>query len=226
MAGFARILVPLGFVLVAAAPATDWSQVARPNAKGAYVFGNPAAPVKLIEYGSYTCSHCADFSNTSGPVLKGQMIRSGKVSLEYRHLIRDPADLGAAILARCAGPRGFGAAHAMIFATQEAWLAKVAAYQQAHPAIDQQPLTTQARTYADASGLTAALTAAMRTRGLTPAAIKACFANKAEIARITAMTSDAPIEVRSTPTFYLNGELQPPGGWDKLEPALRAKGVK
>lgn len=222
MAGFARILAPLGFMLVAAAPATDWSQIARPTAKGAYVFGNPAAPVKLIEYGSYTCSHCADFSNTSAPVLKGQMIRSGKVSLEYRHLIRDPADLGAVILARCAGPRGFGAAHAMIFATQEAWLAKVTAYQQAHPTIDQQPLTVQARTYADASGLTAA----MRTRGLTPAAIKACFANKAEIARITAMTSDAPIEVRSTPTFYLNGELQPPVGWDKLEPVLRAKGVK
>ena len=86
------------FALVAAAPATDWSQVARPTAKGAYVFRNPAAPIKLVEYGSYTCSHCADFARESGPVLKDRMIRSGSVSLEYRHLIRDPADLGAAIL--------------------------------------------------------------------------------------------------------------------------------
>lgn len=215
-------IAPLALTLIAAAPATDWSQVARPTAKGAYVFGNPAAPVKLVEYGSYTCSHCADFANASAPVLKGQMIRSGKLSLEYRHLIRDPADLGAAILARCAGPRGFGAAHALIFATQETWLAKVAAYQQANPTIDQQPLVAQARRYADASGLTAA----MQARGLKPAAIKACFADKGAIDRITAMTSDAPIEVRSTPTFYVNGELQPPLVWDKLEPVLRAKGVK
>ena len=46
-----RPFAPLGlaFALVAAAPATDWSQVARPTAKGAYVFGNPAAPIKLVE---------------------------------------------------------------------------------------------------------------------------------------------------------------------------------
>jgi protein-disulfide isomerase len=92
--------LPAAALLLAAAPATDWSQVARPTAKDAYVFGNPAAPVKLVEYGSYTCSHCADFANESAPVLKGQMIRSGKVSLEYRHLIRDPADLGGRGLER------------------------------------------------------------------------------------------------------------------------------
>lgn len=214
--------VPAAALLLAAAPATDWSQVARPTAKGAYVFGNPAAPVKLVEYGSYTCSHCADFANESAPVLKGQMIRSGKVSLEYRHLIRDPADLGAAILARCAGPRGFGAAHAMIFATQTTWLPKLGTYQQAHPDIDAKPLIAQARSYMDAAGLTTA----MRARGLTPAKINACFADKAEVARITAMTGDAPVEVRSTPTFYINGELQPPAGWDKLEAVLRAKGAR
>ena len=216
------LLASLGVALVAAAPATDWSAVTRQTPKGAYVFGNPAAPVKLVEYGSYTCSHCADFANASAPVLKGQMIRSGKLSLGYRHLIRDPADLGAAVLARCAGPRGFAAAHAMIFATQATWLPKLATYQQAHPDIDAKPPIQQARLYADAAGLTAA----MRARGLTPARINACFADKAGVDRITAMTGDAPIEVRSTPTFYLNGELQPPATWQQLEPLLRAKGAK
>ena len=214
--------VAIAFALVAAAPATDWSQVARPTARGAYVFGSPAAAVKLVEYGSYTCSHCADFANESAAVLKGQMIKSGKISLEYRHLIRDPADLGAAIVARCAGPRGFAAAHAMVFATQATWLAKVAAYQQANPSIDQQPLVKQARAYADAGGLTAAI----RARGLTLPRINACFADTAAIDRITAMTSDAPVEVRSTPTFYLNGDLQPPMVWSQFEPVLRAKSAK
>ena len=217
-------LLPIALLTVAAtAPVTDWSAApAHQTAKGAYVFGNPTARVKLIEYGSYTCPHCAVFAKESEPELKGKMIRSGGLSLEYRHLIRDPADLGAAILARCAGPRGFGAAHAMIFATQKTWLDKVAAYQQANPAIDQQPLVQQARSYADAAGLTAAL----RARGLPLPRINACFADKAGIDRITAMTSDAPIEVRSTPTFYLNGELQPPSTWTQLEPVLRAKAAK
>ncbi len=221
MTRLARLLAPFAaaFALTAAAPVADWSQVARPTAKGAYVFGSPTAPVKLVEYGSYTCSHCADFANESAPVLKGQMIKSGSVSLEYRHLIRDPADLGAAIVARCAGPRGFATAHALVFATQKTWLAKVAAYQQANPSIDQQPLVKQARAYADAGGLTAA----MRARGLTLPRINACFADKAGIDRITAMTSDAPIEVRSTPTFFLNGELQQPMVWSQMEPVLRAK---
>ncbi|MCU6454271.1 DsbA family protein [Sphingomonas sp. A2-49] len=215
----AFVAAPVAF---ATAAATDWSQVARPTAKGAYVLGNPAAPVKLVEYGSYTCSHCADFARDSAPVLKDGMIRSGRVSLEYRHLIRDPADLGAAILARCAGARGFPAAHAMIFATQATWLDKVAAYQRAHPDIDQKPIVAQARLYADAGGLTAA----MRARGLTPPRIDACFADTAAVARITAMTGDAPIEVRSTPTFYLNGELQAPMTWSQFEPVLRAHGAK
>lgn len=215
-------LAALALALVAAAPATDWSQLARLTPKGAYVIGSPAAPLKLVEYGSYTCSHCAHFAKASDAVLKGQMIRSGKVSLEYRHLIHDPADLGAAILARCAGPRGFAGAHQMIFATQETWLPKVAAYQQATPDVVTRPLIAQARAYADAGGLTAA----MRARGLTPARITACFADKAEVDRITAMTGDAPIEVNSTPTFYLNGALQPPMGWDTLEPVLRAKGAR
>ncbi|HEX8555004.1 MAG TPA: thioredoxin domain-containing protein, partial [Sphingomonas sp.] len=48
--------------LTAAAPARDWSTVAAKTATGAYVIGNPQARVKLIEYASYTCSHCAEFS--------------------------------------------------------------------------------------------------------------------------------------------------------------------
>jgi len=217
-------LLPIALLTVAAtAPVTDWSAApARQTAKGAYVFGNPAARVKLIEYGSYTCPHCAVFAKDSEAELKGKMIRSGGLSLEYRHLIRDPADLGAAILARCAGPRGFAGAHAMIFATQPVWLKKVGEYQAAHPDIDTKPPIVQARTYADAGGLTAA----MRARGLTPARINACFADKAEVARITALTGDAPIEVNSTPSFYVDGTLQPPGDWNTLAPVLRTKGLK
>ncbi|MBI0473812.1 hypothetical protein D9601_00345 [Sphingomonas sp. MA1305] len=216
-------LAPLALgVLVAAAPAIDWTQTANVTPKGAFVLGNPAAPLKLVEYGSYTCSHCAAFSKESEAVLKGRMIRSGKVSLEYRHLIRDPLDLGAAILARCTGRKGFFPTSAMIFATQDTWLAKAPAFAQAHPDLDGKPGIVQARALADGVGLTQAV----RVRGLTPAQINACFADKVAVARITAMTGDAPIEVNSTPTFYLNNILQPPMAWAQLEPVLTGRGAK
>src|SRR3546814_11296312 len=83
--------------------------------------GNPAAPVKLIEYLSYTCPHCAAFSAESAAVLRGRMVKSGKVSLELRNAVRDKLDLAAAALARCAGTQGFFAASDALFARQPDW---------------------------------------------------------------------------------------------------------
>src|SRR3546814_16790857 len=83
--------------------------------------GNPAAPVKLIEYLSYTCPHCAAFSAESAAVLRGRMVKSGKVSLELRNAVRDKLDLAAAALARSAGTQGFFAASDALFARQREW---------------------------------------------------------------------------------------------------------
>ena len=79
----------------------DWSTHVTQTPAGAYVIGNPAARVKLVEYVSYTCPHCAVFTTESAPVLKGQMVRSGSTSIEIRHFIRDRLDLAAALIARC-----------------------------------------------------------------------------------------------------------------------------
>ena len=97
-------------LLTAAAPVRDWSATTTRLPSGAMLIGNPAAPLKLVEYGSYTCSHCAAFAAESDKVLKHEMIATGSVSLEYRHLIRDRLDLAAAILARCAGTPRFASA--------------------------------------------------------------------------------------------------------------------
>ena len=217
------LLALLGLVLLtAAAPTRDWSAATTRTPAGAYLLGNPAAPLKLVEYGSYTCSHCAEFAVTSEAVLKGRMIRSGKVSLEYRHLLRDRMDLGAAILARCFGTRGFARASAAIFATQQTWLPQIAAWAPAHPEVAQLGELAQARAYADASGLTEL----MKRRGLAPARIDACFANRAEVDVVTAMTAAAPADVQYTPSIFLNGEFQANMTWDRLEPILRARGAQ
>ena len=153
------------------------------------LIGNPAAPLKLVEYGSYTCSHCAAFAAESDAVLKTRDDRDrASVSLEYRHLIRDRLDLAAAILARCAGTARFASASSAIFAAQPTWL-------QARDRLDRRTSRgraairpRQTRTLADASGLTALMT----KRGLTAAQIDACFANTRETDTIVKLTADAP----------------------------------
>jgi len=226
MRSLAILFLFLPAVLVAAPqrpPARDWSASVAPSPAGAYVLGNPAARVKLVEYASYTCSHCADFSRESEPVLKAQMIRSGTTSWEFRHLIRDPFDLAAAVVARCAGPRGFAGTSAAIFAAQPQWLQRASDFAQANgDKLRGQPPLAQLRALADGAGLSAIGAA----HGVTPARLNACFADKAGVDRITAMTAAAPAEVRATPTFFVNGKLVPNVDWTRLEPVLRTAGAR
>lgn len=223
-----RILSALGLTALAllagaATPPRDWSAVASRTTDGAIVTGNPKARVKLVEYASYTCSHCAHFATGSAPVLKARMIRSGSTSLEFRHLIRDQLDLAAAIVARCAEPAKFSGTSEAIFAAQDDWLARGTAYDQANAtALSARPVAARLRALADGSGLTAI----GRARGLTQPALAACFADRGEIDRLVAMTNATPPEVRSTPTFTINGAMVDVATWSSLEPLLRAQGAK
>lgn len=47
---------------VAAPAGTSWSDTIAATPDGYFVMGNPSAKLKLVEYGSFTCSHCRDFS--------------------------------------------------------------------------------------------------------------------------------------------------------------------
>ncbi len=213
-------------LLAAAAPARearDWSSAARPTPSGGYLVGNPAARVKLVEYASYTCSHCARFAVDSKPVLKGTMIRSGSTSLELRHLIRDALDLSAVVVARCAGPAGFARTSDAVFAAQDRWLPQGAGYDAANPAPQGgQPLAARLRALADGSGLAAI----GRANGVTDARLTACFSDRAAIDRTIAASEARPAAIRSTPTFFMNGRQVPAADWARLEPLLRAAGAK
>lgn len=220
MRHYAALVLPL---LLAAAPAArDWTQTVTRTAAGAYVQGNPAAPVKLVEYASYTCPHCAAFSAESAATLEARWIRDGSISLELRHLIRDPADLAAAVVARCTGPKGFFATSTAIFARQPQWLERAVTYQQTNASrINMYPPLARLRAIADGSGLSDA----GRAAGLTDARLDACFADQAEVDRIVAMTNGAA-GVSATPTFFVAGQKLDAFTWDKVEPLLRARGAK
>jgi len=199
----------------------DWSQTVTPDAAGAWVIGNPAAGVKLTEWGSYTCSHCAHFAAESRPVLEARMIRSGTTSLEVRHLIRDVLDLTAVAVARCGGPRGFVVRHHAIFAGQAGWLDKGAAYLKANTAaLNKLDRADAFRRIADNAGLSAI----GRASGLTQPQLAACFTNPALEA--VSKLGDPPAEVQGTPSFYVNGRFVPGADWAALQPTLAAAGAR
>lgn len=69
-------------------------------------FGNPAAKVKVVEYASASCSHCARFDAEVFPDFKKKYVDTGLVRYEFREFITPPEQYAAAAfaLARCAGP--------------------------------------------------------------------------------------------------------------------------
>lgn len=213
------LLLPL---LLAAAPARDWTATVTKTAAGAYVLGNPAAPVKLVEYASYSCPHCAAFAAESGAVLKGRMIKSGSTSLEVRNYIRDAPDLAAAIVARCTGPKRFFPTSDAIFTQQPLWLPRAIDFQQDN-ALRLAGYSDLARLRAIADG--SGLSGIGRAAGLTDAALDACFADQAEVNRIIAMTQ-AATGITGTPGFLVNGKHVNIFTWTGLQPILRAHGAK
>lgn len=206
-----------------AAAARDWSTYVVQAPSGAYLIGNPAAKVRLVEYLSYTCGHCAEFMAESKIPLKDGYVRRGAVRIEVRHAVRDPLDMAAALLARCAGPRGFAGATNAIFAQQGDWARRGAAWWGANAAaLQSETRLMQLKAVAEGSGLATL----MRSRGMSDAAINQCFATPTDLNRLTAMADASWKVIKGTPTFVINGKTGGGGHWDTLEPELRAAGAR
>jgi protein-disulfide isomerase len=213
-------LLPLALfalpVAVMAAPAANWVSRVTISAIGGHAMGNPAAPTKLIEYVSYTCSHCAHFVGEASAPLKANYVKGGKVSVEVRNAIRDKYDLTAALLARCGGPARFMGNHEALFANQDAWMEQIQSYDRdATKPADQ---ITALRDIGQKTGLYTL----MAKRGHTPAQLNACIASPMAMKQVMAMTDDAwnKVKITGTPGFTVNGTLVAGSDWGKLQAAL------
>jgi len=73
------------------------------------VMGRADAPVTVIEYASFTCNHCAAWTNEVLPQFKARYIDTGKARLVFRDMPTAPAQIAstAAGIARCAAPDRF-----------------------------------------------------------------------------------------------------------------------
>ncbi len=187
--------------------------------QGGYVLGNAQAKVRLVEYMSFTCSHCAAFSTADAPQLERDYVSKGDVAYEVRNAVRDGFDLTASLLARCGGPRRFFGNMEAIFANQQEWIGNLkkldsAKLQKAEP-------TSAIKIIAQGSGLNAL----MQKRGFAPAQLNKCLTDKAAQDKILAMTKDAwdVRKISGTPSFFINETpVERAVTLAQLEPALKA----
>lgn len=187
--------------------------------EGGHLIGNPDAPGKLVEFMSYTCSHCADFARTGEGAIKMLYVPTGKVSYEIRHLIRDPVDLTVALAARCGEPIKFPGNHEALMFKHDEWMAKARTVTQAQSARWRFG-SFGSRSQAIASDLD--FYKIMERRGYTRARLDQCLTDEAK-AKAIAEQSRADVEefgLQGTPTFLMGGKKLEAHDWPSLQPHL------
>ncbi len=204
---------------------TDWTRVIVATPEGGMRMGNPAAKIKLIEYGSRTCPHCAKFDAEGFPVLKAGPIASGKLSYEFRDFpVHGPLDLGPILLGRCVPAARFFDVLDRMFANQSTLLANVEAVGTRVQAMTNPTPNQIATAFATDLGYVSF----MQKLGLPAVRAKACLADPAGVQRIVAMTKVAgdKYAVNGTPTFIINGKkAEGVYDWASLQPQLKAVGL-
>lgn len=199
----------------------DWTQVVTATADGGFRMGNPDAPVKLLEFGSLQCSHCAEFHEQAMPTLKDKYIKSGQVSYEFRTFILGPVDVPVTLAARCQGAQPFFRISGDLYDAQRVWLQQIFDNQAKLQALQNQPQAQQLMGILEIGGLDTFF----RARGLPTAKLQQCLSDQKQIETITKIRSDAVsnYNLTGTPTFVINGKtVENVFNWAGLEPKLQA----
>jgi protein-disulfide isomerase len=215
-----RALTVTAFAVLAIAATGNWNATVA-QTEGGHVLGNPAAKTRLTEFVSYTCPHCAHFEQESEGAIRLGWVQSGKVSVEVRHIVRDPIDLTVAILANCGPKEKFFQNHAMFMLSQDKWIGKA---QLSLPSQRQRWAsgTMASRWRAIASDL--GFYEMMETRGYSRAQVDQCLGDEASATRIAeeSEANGTTFGVHSTPSFALNGKLlDEVHTWDQLREAVK-----
>ncbi|MEG3123772.1 DsbA family protein [Sphingomonas sp. GB1N7] len=212
---------------VAAAPVPsgqDWTQTVAQTKEGGFVMGNPAAPIKLVEYGSRLCPTCGAFANTGMKPLIDTYVKSGKVSYEFReYLVHGAPDFAPALLGRCVGTTAFFPVLEQMFAAQSTILPKMEDAQAFQATLQGKPPEVFSTAWAEKLGYIDFV----KQRGLPEAKARACLTDKAEIDKMVKnMDVGTQMGVSGTPSFFLNGnQLQGAISWEQVEQQLKAAGA-
>ena len=149
------------------------------NALRTRAIGNPKAPIKIEEFFSITCSHCATFHEKTFPVLKEKYIDTGQVYFVFGDFPLDKVALDATVTARCLDESRYEAFVSLLLKTQRQWVTE---------------------------GYEKALRQNAKLAGLSDEQFNFCMENeeiREGIAENRKYASDK-YDVRSTPTFIFN----------------------
>lgn len=182
--------------------------------------GNPDAKVKLVEFFSYTCPHCGEFAQQGEARIKLVYLMPGKVSVEYRHLVRDPVDLTVGVLVNCGAAAKFPRNHEAFMLGQGRWIGPLTTATAAQQQRWRTPGAAGRRAIATDFGFYPI----MERRGYTRSAVDRCLADEAMVRRLAETAArewDRP-GIDSTPSFAINGVVMPgTHTWAALERQIK-----
>ena len=150
-----------------------------------FIIGNNNAPITIIEYASMSCSHCANFHNNTLPDLKNEYIDTGKVKYVFRDFPYNyPALLGSMVM-RCIPSEVRYEYMNALYKLQNRWVVR-------ENAITRQELYK-----------------IMQTGGMTKESFDTCLIDVDLENKILqeVIAAQSEFNIRSTPSFLINGEL-------------------
>ena len=209
---------------IAAPAGQNWADTYTATPEGGYRMGNPDAPIKLVEYGALSCSHCAEFAEKSAAELRDNFIASGRVSYEVRFFMLNALDVPATLLATC------GSAEATLPLAEQFWgwqknmFAQLQANEAALNAASQLPPEKRFAAIAQAGGMDTFFA----SRGIAADQAKACLADTAKATKLVEATNKAgqELNITGTPTFLLNGAKLDTNTWEGVKVALEKAGAR
>ena len=144
--------------------------------------GTPDAPIKMIEFASLTCGHCARFHNEVMPAIKEKYINNGKIFFIYKDFPLDKFALKASIISRCSGNKNYFSFLDVFYKKQSSWTRS------------QDPFKS--------------LLKIAKIGGLKDEEIKVCVGNKSIEDGLLKdrLQSSKKYDITATPTIYLNGK--------------------
>ncbi|MFM5907244.1 MAG: thioredoxin domain-containing protein [Novosphingobium sp.] len=200
-----------------------WVEVVEVTPDGGYRVGNPNAPVKLLEYGSLSCPHCAKLAQDGFEKLFGDYIASGRLSFEFRSFAIHPQDVPLTLMVQCGPKESFPNLVEQVYANfDELGQATQRGAEQA-----QQSLTLPEKQRFVAMAQAIGLPEFFAQRGISVDQGKACLSDFAKATQVAKNAEAYGAKgINSTPTLFINDVQLDKTEWNALDAALQAAGVR
>ncbi len=150
-----------------------------------FFIGSPDAPVTIIEYASMSCSHCADFHNNTLEELKIEYIDTGKVRFVFRDFPYNYPALAGSMMMRCVPDSARYDYMNALYKLRKSWV------------------------FRDNSKTRDELYKIMQSGGMQKDKFDACLSNVDLENDLLegVMNAQREFNIRSTPSFIINGNL-------------------